>query len=66
MVPLWKILMDIQNRIVTGKGQTAQGSRLYTSRFTKRAGNKLEIYPEVFGPGDANLEFQRKLFSLET
>ena len=42
--------MDIQNRIVTGKGQTAQGSRLvYISVLRNNQEIELEIYPEVSG-----------------
>ena len=43
--------MDIQNRIITGKQQTAQGRRLLNlTIFTKRQEKKLEVYPEVWGP----------------
>ncbi len=42
--------MDIQNRIVTGRGQTAQGSRLvYLTISRNGQEQELEIYPEVFG-----------------
>ena len=42
--------MDIQNRIVTGRGQTAQGCRLvYLTISRNGQEQELEIYPEVFG-----------------
>ena len=43
--------MDIQNRIITGKQQTAQGTQV--SKFNNLNDGqekKLEIYPEVWGP----------------
>ena len=43
--------MDIQNRIVTGKGQTAQGSRLVVLSVLRNSQEiDLDIYPEVSGP----------------
>ena len=43
--------MDIQNRIVTGKGQTAQGSRRVVLSVLRNSQEiDLEIYPEVSGP----------------
>ena len=48
--------MDIQNRIVTGKGQTAQGSRLvYLTVLRNGKEMQLEIYPEVFGPEEMRI-----------
>jgi regulator of sigma E protease len=42
--------MDIQNRIITGKQQTAQGRRLLTLTILREGQEKkLEIYPEVWG-----------------
>ena len=38
--------MDIQNRIVTGKQQTAQGRRLVNLTILRK---KVEVYPEVAG-----------------
>ncbi len=43
--------MDIQNRIITGKQQTAQGRRLLNLTILREGQEKkLEIYPEVWGP----------------
>ena len=43
--------MDIQNRIITGKQQTAQGRRLLNLTILRNGEEKkLEIYPEVWGP----------------
>lgn len=43
--------MDIQNRIITGKQQTAQGRRLLTLTILRNGHEKkIEIYPEVWGP----------------
>ena len=43
--------MDIQNRIITGKQQTAQGRRLLNLTILREGKEKkLEIYPEVWGP----------------
>ena len=43
--------MDIQNRIITGKQQTAQGTRLVNLTILRDGQEKkLEIYPEVWGP----------------
>ena len=48
--------MDIQNRIVTGKEQTAQGSRLvYLTIIRNGQEKELEIYPEVFGPEEMSI-----------
>ena len=48
--------MDIQNRIVTGKEQTAQGSRLvYLTIIRNGKEQELEIYPEVFGPEEMRI-----------
>lgn len=48
--------MDIQNRIVTGRGQTAQGSRLvYLTIIRNGKEQELEIYPEVFGPDEMRI-----------
>jgi regulator of sigma E protease len=48
--------MDIQNRIVTGKEQTAQGSRLvYLTIIRNGQEQELEIYPEVFGPEEMRI-----------
>ena len=42
--------MDIQNRIVTGKQQTAQGRRLvHLTILRSGAEKKIEVYPEVVG-----------------
>jgi regulator of sigma E protease len=43
--------MDIQNRIITGKQQTAQGRRLLNLTILRDGiERKIEIYPEVWGP----------------
>src|SRR6056300_236250 len=43
--------MDIQNRIITGKQQTAQGRRLLNLTVLRNGQEiKLEVYPEVWGP----------------
>jgi len=43
--------MDIQNRIITGKQQTAQGRRLLNLTILREGiERKIEIYPEVWGP----------------
>ena len=43
--------MDIQNRIITGKQQTAQGRRLLNLTILRNGiERKIEIYPEVWGP----------------
>ena len=43
--------MDIQNRIITGKQQTAQGRRLLNLTIQRNDQKmNLEIYPEVWGP----------------
>jgi regulator of sigma E protease len=48
--------MDIQNRIVTGKQQTAQGSRLvYLTIIRNGKEQEIEIYPEVFGPDEMRI-----------
>ena len=48
--------MDIQNRIVTGKGKTAQGSRLvHLSILRNGQEMELEIYPEIFGPEEMRI-----------
>ena len=48
--------IDIQNRIVTGKEQTAQGSRLvYLTIIRNGQEKELEIYPEVFGPEEMRI-----------
>jgi len=42
--------MDIQNRIITGKQQTAQGRRLLNLTVLRNGQEiKLEVYPEVWG-----------------
>ena len=48
--------MDIQNRIVTGKGKTAQGSRLVHLTILRKGQEiELAIYPEVFGPEEMRI-----------
>ena len=43
--------MDIQNRIITGKQQTAQGRRLLNLTILRNGQEiKFEVYPEVWGP----------------
>ena len=43
--------MDIQNRIITGKQQTAQGRRLLNLTILRNGKeSKFEVYPEVWGP----------------
>ena len=43
--------MDIQNRIITGKQQTAQGRRLLNLTILRNGKeSKIEVYPEVWGP----------------
>ena len=43
--------MDIQNRIITGKQQTAQGRRLLNLTILRNGKEKkIEVYPEVWGP----------------
>ena len=43
--------MDIQNRIITGKQQTAQGRRLLNLTILRNGKeSKVEVYPEVWGP----------------
>lgn len=43
--------MDIQNRIITGKQQTAQGRRLLNLTILRNEKEeKFEVYPEVWGP----------------
>ena len=43
--------MDIQNRIITGKQQTAQGRRLLSLTILRNGQEKkIEVYPEVWGP----------------
>ncbi len=43
--------MDIQNRIITGKQQTAQGRRLLNLTILRNGKEmKREVYPEVWGP----------------
>jgi len=42
--------MDIQNRIITGKQQTAQGRRLLNLTILRKGQEKkIEVYPEVWG-----------------
>ena len=42
--------MDIQNRIVTGKQQTAQGRRLVNLTVLRDGKEiKIKVYPEVVG-----------------
>ena len=42
--------MDIQNRIITGKQQTAQGRRLLNLTILRNGKeSKIEVYPEVWG-----------------
>lgn len=48
--------MDIQNRIISGKGQTAQGIRLvYLTVLRNGQEMELEIYPEVIGPEEMRI-----------
>ena len=43
--------MDIQNRIITGKQQTAQGRRLLNLTILRNNQEmKFKVYPEVWGP----------------
>lgn len=43
--------MDIQNRIITGKQQTAQGRRLLNLTILRNTEEmKIELFPEVWGP----------------
>ncbi len=43
--------MDIQNRIITGKLQTAQGRRLLNLTILRNGKEmKLEVFPEIWGP----------------
>ena len=42
--------MDIQNRIITGKQQNAQGRRLLNLTIKRgQEKKKIEVYPEVWG-----------------
>lgn len=43
--------MDVQNRIITGKLQTAQGRRLLNLRILRNGKEKkIEVFPELWGP----------------